>query len=101
MEIYITNRVKKLDSELIQHLITIPNNNIIMINKKYLDVYNIIKKGKLIYLDFKDVEKVNHIVEGLAYFGNKKIFENILKKLAKYLKEKYIEDKNIELIATV
>ena len=51
MEIKITNKLKTLDSELIQYLITIPNiNNTITINKQYFDVYNIIKKKIKLYL---------------------------------------------------
>ena len=97
MEITITEELKKLDSELITYLITIPNiNNTITINEKYIDVFKIIKKGKTIYVDFKDVKKCNHIVNGLSYFGNKKIFENIMIKLAKYVKEKYIDRKSVE-----
>ena len=98
MEIKITNKLKKLDSELIRHLISISNEGekTIVVNRKYTDVYDIIKKNKTIYVDFKDIEKTNHIVEGLAYFGNKKIFEDILKKLGKYIKEKYIDRKTVE-----
>jgi hypothetical protein len=97
MEIKITSKLKKLDSELITHLISIPNdNNTIFINKKYKDVFNIIKKNKTIYIDFKNNERVNHIIEGLLYFGNKKILHDVLKKLAKYIKEKYIDRKSIE-----
>ena len=91
MEIPITQELKKLDSGLIRHLISILNepDKTIIINKQYSDVYAIIKKDKTIYVDFKDINKVNHIVEGLAYFGNTKIFENLLKKLSHYIKQKY------------
>ena len=84
MEISITNKLKKLDSSLIKYLIT-NHNNTITINRKYIDIYNIIKKGKTIYIDFKNIEKTTHIVHGLLYFDNKYILENILKKLAKYI----------------
>ena len=75
MEIKITNKLKKLDSELIRHLISISNkeDKTIIVNKKYKDVYEIIKKGKTIYFEFNNINKVNHILEGLSYFGNKKM----------------------------
>ena len=93
MEIKITNKLKKLDSELIRHLISISNkgDKSIFVNRNYSDSYNIIKKNKTIYVDFKNINYTNHILEGLAYFGNKKIFENILSKLGKYIREKYID----------
>ena len=98
MEIKINKNLKKIDSELIKHLISISDEkeNTIVVNRKYLDVFKIIKKNKTIYINFKNVNRVNHIIEGLAYFGNKKIFEDILKKLAKYIKEKYIDRKSVE-----
>ena len=98
MEIKITNKLKKLDSELIRHLISISNkgDKSIFVNRNYSDSYNIIKKNKTIYVDFKNINYTNHILEGLAYFGNKKIFENILSKLGKYVKEKYIDRKSVE-----
>ena len=98
MEIKITNKLKKLDSSLIRHLISLcdEEEKTITINKKYKDIYNIIKKNKTIFVDFKNIKYTNYILEGLAYFGNKKIFEDILKKLAKYIKEKYIDRKSVE-----
>jgi hypothetical protein len=97
MEISITNKLKKIDSKLIIHLISIPNiNNTITINPNYLDVFNIIKKNKTIYVDFKDVNRVNHIIEGLLYFDNNKILENIMIKLGNHIREKYIDRKRVE-----
>ena len=102
MEIPITEELKKLDSQLIQYLITIPNHNndsdtiIITINEKYIDVYEIIKKDKNICIDFKDIKYTNYIIEGLLYFGNVMILENILTKLGKYIKEQYIDRKSVE-----
>ena len=101
MEITITDELKKIDSELIQYLITIPDkNNTITINEEYLDVYEIIKRNKHIYVNFKNNKKLTHIVNGLLYFGNEKILENILKKLGKYIKEKYINRKSVEKFFT-
>ena len=84
MTIKITKELKTVDSQLIEYLITIPNHNndsdtiIITINEKYIDVYEIIKKDKNICIDFKDIKYTNYIIEGLLYFGNEKILENIL-----------------------
>ena len=97
MEIDITDKLKTLDSELIQYLITIPNkNNTITINKKYFDVYKIIKRGKILSFSVKNKKYLSHVVYGLSYFGNKKILNDILSKTSKYVKEKYIDRKSIE-----
>ena len=61
MEIKITNKLKKIDSELIQHLITIPNeNNTITIDNKYFDIFCFIKKNKKINIDFSDIKYTNY-----------------------------------------
>ena len=44
MEIKITNKLKKIDSTLIS--LCDEKEKTIFVNKKYLDVFNIIKKGK-------------------------------------------------------
>ena len=82
LEIRITNRVKKIDSGLINYLISIrdENDSFIIVNKKYTDVYNIIKKNKYININFENIEYITYLVEGLLYFDNKKILEDVLKK---------------------
>ena len=96
MEIEVTDEFKNLDSGLIQHLLIDEEAKSIFINPDYLDVFKIIKKNKTIYVDFKDIGKTTHIIQGFAYFDNKKIFTNLLTKLGKYIKEKYIDRKSVE-----
>ena len=96
MEIPITDEIRNLDSGLIQHLLLDEEAKTIFINPEYLDIFKIIKKNKTIYVDFKDIEKTTRIVQGLAYFDNKKIFDNLLTKIAKYIREKYINRKKTE-----
>ena len=98
-EILITDDLKYLDSKLINYLITIPNeNNTITIDPQYLDIYEIIKDDNfnIENIDPENIDEVNLIIQDLGYFGNEKILENIMIKLSKYLKEKYIDRNSIE-----
>ena len=72
LEIRITNRLKNLDSGLINYLISIRDEN---------DIYNIIKKNKYINIHFENIEYITYLVEGLLYFDNKKILEDVLKNI--------------------
>ncbi len=69
---------------------------IFKINKKYIDAYNIIKEDKIISIDFSNEKYTSDIIEGLFYFNNKKICENLMIKLGKYIREKYINRKKAE-----
>jgi hypothetical protein len=76
IEIEINDELKKIDSELIQYLIDIPNkNNTITICEEYKDIYEIIKKNEYINIVPENIKENIKLVQRLFYFGNKTFYK--------------------------
>ena len=97
MKLEITQKLRNIDSELILDLLKNNKEDYLIITDEYadehFDVIDIILENKKI--DLTDSKYVTHVVQGLSYFKNNKLLENILVKLSKNLKEKYLDRDSI------